>query len=142
MCVEKWGESLGGHVVVRNSEDNEERSCVPCLVSVLHSSLLPLFRHVFDSGFRRRGREKQGLVRVENVSNVVVGVLLPFSCRQYGESVLVSVACGMRVVNRVSNSIVQASMEGNEEPQTPEPSRGFKVGDLVHVYNGTSAGTS
>ncbi len=32
-------------------------------------------------------------------------------------------------------------MEGNEVPQTPEPSRGFKVGDLVYVYNDTSAGT-
>ena len=73
MC-RKVGESLGGHVVVMNSEDNEERSCVPCLVSVLHSSLLPLFRDVFDSCFRRRGREKQGLVRVKNVSNMVVGV--------------------------------------------------------------------
>ena len=95
VCVEKWGESLGGHVVVRNSEDNEERSCVPCLVSVLHSSLLPLFRDVFDSCFRRRGREKQGLVRVKNVSNMVVGVPLPLSCRQYGESVLVSVVVCM-----------------------------------------------
>ena len=28
-----------------------------------------------------------------------------------------------------------------KNPRTPEPSRGFKVGDLVHVYNGTSAGT-
>ena len=32
-------------------------------------------------------------------------------------------------------------MEGNEEPQTPERSQGIKVGDLVHVYNGTSSGT-
>jgi hypothetical protein len=32
-------------------------------------------------------------------------------------------------------------MEGNEEPQTPERSHGIKVGDLVHVYNGTSSGT-
>ena len=50
----------------------------------------------------------------------------------------------MVVLNRVSYfylSVVQAKMEGNEVPQTPEPSRGFKVGDLVHVYNGTSAGT-
>ncbi len=59
--------------MVRSSGDNEGRWCVPYLVSVLHSSLLPLFRHVFDSGFRRREREKQGLMRVENVSNVVVG---------------------------------------------------------------------
>ena len=91
VCVEKWGESLGGHDVVRKSGDNEERWCVLCLVSVFRSSLLSFFRHVFDSGFRRRGREKQGLVRVENFSNVVVGVLLPLSCGQYGESVLVSV---------------------------------------------------
>ncbi len=48
----------------------------------------------------------------------------------------------MRVVTRVSNlSVVQAKMEGNEVPQTPEPNRGFKVGDLVHVYNETSSGT-
>ena len=33
VCVEKWGESLGGHDVVRNSGDNEERRCVLCLVS-------------------------------------------------------------------------------------------------------------
>jgi hypothetical protein len=32
-------------------------------------------------------------------------------------------------------------MEGMEAPQTPQPSRSFKVGDLVHVYNGTCAGT-
>ena len=50
----------------------------------------------------------------------------------------------MVVLNRVSYfylSVVQAKIEGNEVLQTPEPSRGFKVGDLVHVYNGTSAGT-
>ena len=95
MCVEKWGESLGGHDVVRNSGDNEERWCVLCLVSVFRSSLLSFFRHVFDSGFRRCGREKQGLVRVKNVSNMVVGVPLPLCCRQYGESVLVSVVVCM-----------------------------------------------
>ena len=33
VCVEKWGESLVGHDVVRNSGDNEERRCVLCLVS-------------------------------------------------------------------------------------------------------------
>ena len=43
VCVEKWGESLGGHVVVRNREENVEMSCVYCVVSVLHASLLPLF---------------------------------------------------------------------------------------------------
>ena len=32
-------------------------------------------------------------------------------------------------------------MEGMEAPQTPQPSRNFKVGDLVHVYNGTCLGT-
>ena len=33
-CVSKsGGESLGGHDVVRNSGDNEERRCVLCLVS-------------------------------------------------------------------------------------------------------------
>ena len=32
-------------------------------------------------------------------------------------------------------------MEGIVAPQTPQPSRNFNVGDLVHVYNGTSAGT-
>ncbi len=32
-------------------------------------------------------------------------------------------------------------MEGNEDPQTPERSQCIKVGDLVHVYNGTSLGT-
>ena len=32
-------------------------------------------------------------------------------------------------------------MEGNEEPQTPERRQGIKVGDTVHVYNGTSSGT-
>lgn len=33
-------------------------------------------------------------------------------------------------------------MEGNnEEPQTPQATRAFSVGDTVHVYNGTSAGT-
>ena len=68
VCVEKWEKSLGGHVAVRNSEENEERSCVSCVVSVLHACLMPLFRHVFDPGFRRRRREKQGLVRVENVA--------------------------------------------------------------------------
>ena len=86
VCVEKWGESLGGHDVVRNSGDNEERWCVLCLVSVFRSSLLSFFRHVFDSGFRRCGREKQGLVRVENVANVVVCIVSPLSCRQYGHS--------------------------------------------------------
>ena len=86
MCVEKWGESLGGHDVVWNSGDNEDRWCVICLVSVFRSSLLSFFRHVFDSGFRCRGREKQGLVRVENVANVVVCILSPLSCRQYGHS--------------------------------------------------------
>jgi hypothetical protein len=39
-----------------------------------------------------------------------------------------------------------AEMEGMEalqtpQPQTPQPSCKFKVGDLVHVYNGTCAGT-
>ena len=32
-------------------------------------------------------------------------------------------------------------MEGIEAPQTPQPSRNFNVGDLVHVCNGTAAGT-
>jgi hypothetical protein len=86
VCVEKWGESLGGHDVVRNSGDNEERWCVLCLVSVFRSSLLSFFRPVLDSGFRRRGREKQGLVRVENFANVFVCILSPLSCRQYGHS--------------------------------------------------------
>ncbi len=61
VCVKKWGESLGGHDAVRNSGDNEERWCVLCLVSVFRSSLLSFFRHVFDSGFRRRGRENKAL---------------------------------------------------------------------------------
>jgi hypothetical protein len=89
VCVEKWGESLGGHVVVRNSEENVEMSCVYCVVSVLHASLLPLFRHVFDPGFRRRRHEKQGLVRVENVANVALGYLACLSSSLYGVSVLV-----------------------------------------------------
>jgi hypothetical protein len=89
VCVEKWGESLGGHVVVRNSEDNVEMSCVYCVVSVPHASLLPLFRHVFDPGFRRRRREKQGLVCVENVANVALGDMACLSSSLYGVSVLV-----------------------------------------------------
>jgi|LauGreSBDMM110SN_4_FD.fasta_scaffold263890_1 hypothetical protein len=36
---------------------------------------------------------------------------------------------------------LKAVMEGREAPQTPQPSRSFKVGDLVHVFNGTCAGT-
>jgi hypothetical protein len=32
-------------------------------------------------------------------------------------------------------------MEGNEDPHTPERSKGIKIGDIVHVYNGTSLGT-
>ncbi len=32
-------------------------------------------------------------------------------------------------------------MEGNEEPQTSERGQCIKVGDTVHVYNGTSSGT-
>ncbi len=32
-------------------------------------------------------------------------------------------------------------MGGNEDPQTPERSQGIKIGDMVHVYNGTSLGT-
>jgi hypothetical protein len=32
-------------------------------------------------------------------------------------------------------------MQGMEAAQTPQPSRNFKVGDLVHVYNGTCLGT-
>jgi hypothetical protein len=31
-------------------------------------------------------------------------------------------------------------MADDELPQTPEPCQGFKVGDTVHVYNGTSKG--
>ena len=31
-------------------------------------------------------------------------------------------------------------MTDNELPQTPEPRQGFRVGDTVHVYMGTSAG--
>ncbi len=31
-------------------------------------------------------------------------------------------------------------MADNELPQTPEPRQGFRVGDIVHVYMGTSAG--
>ena len=60
--------------------------CSLSCVFFFRSSLLFFFRHVFDSGFRRRGREKQGLVRVENVANVVVCILSPLSCRQYGHS--------------------------------------------------------
>jgi hypothetical protein len=32
-------------------------------------------------------------------------------------------------------------MPGSEDPQTPQANRGFRVGDTVHVYQGTSAGT-
>jgi hypothetical protein len=32
-------------------------------------------------------------------------------------------------------------MEVNEEPLTPERRQGIRVGDTVHVYNGTSSGT-
>ena len=32
-------------------------------------------------------------------------------------------------------------MEGIVAPETPQRSRNFNVGDLVHVYNGTGAGT-
>ena len=111
MCVEKWGESLGGYVVVRNSEDNEERSCVPCLVSVLHSSLLPIFRHVFDSGFRRRGREKQGLVRVENVANMALGFLASLFSSLNDRSVHTLL---------VPSLFLKAVMEGMEAaPDTP-----------------------
>ncbi len=31
-------------------------------------------------------------------------------------------------------------MTDNDLPQSPEPREGFKVGDSVHVYMGTSAG--
>ncbi len=31
-------------------------------------------------------------------------------------------------------------MADDELPQTPEPRQGFKVGDIVHVYMGTSVG--
>ncbi len=31
-------------------------------------------------------------------------------------------------------------MIDNELPQSPEPRQGFRVGDTVHVYMGTSAG--
>ncbi len=31
-------------------------------------------------------------------------------------------------------------MQGNEDPHTPQPTR-YSVGDQVHVYHGTSAGT-
>ncbi len=79
--------------MLRNSEENEERSCVSCVVSdtvsVLHACPLPLFRHVFDPGFRRRRREKQGLVRVENVANVALGFMACLSSSLYGVSVLV-----------------------------------------------------
>ncbi len=47
MRVGKGGEDLGGTVGKRSSEDKEGSCCVPCVVCVLPSSLLPLFQHIF-----------------------------------------------------------------------------------------------
>ena len=38
-------------------------------------------------------------------------------------------------------SLCRHKMEVNEEPLTPERRQGIKVGDTVHVYNGSSSGT-
>ena len=99
---------------------------------VLPSSLLPHFQHVFGFGFRRRARRNQGPVRVENVGNMALGFLTSLLPSLYHLSMhILLVLC----------LYLKAVMEGMEAPQSPQPSRSFKVGDLVHAYNETCAGT-
>jgi hypothetical protein len=90
--VGKGGEDLGGTVEKRSSEDKEGSCCVPCVVCVLPSSLLPLFQHIFGFLFRRRARRNQGLVCVENVANMALGflasLLSSLESSLYGPSVL------------------------------------------------------
>ena len=88
MRVGKGGEDLGYTVGVRISEDNEGSCCVPCVVCVFPSSLLPLFQHIFGFLFRRRARRNQGLVCVENVAKMALGFLESLLSSLYGPSVL------------------------------------------------------
>jgi hypothetical protein len=132
MRVGKGGKDWGGTVGVRNSEEKEGSCCVPCVVCVLPSSLLRPFQHIFCFGFRRRARRNQGLVRVENVANMALGFLASLLSSLNDRSVHILL---------VPSLFLKAVMEGMEAPQTPQPSRSFKFGDLVHVFNGTCAGT-
>ncbi len=124
---------MGDNVGVRDSEEKKGSCCVPCVVvCVLPSSLLPHFQHVFGFGFRCRARRNQGPVRVENVANMALRFFASLFSSLYHLSVHILL---------VPYLYLKAVMEGMEAAQTPQPSRSFKVGDLVHVFNGTCTGT-
>jgi hypothetical protein len=102
------------------------------LVAFFSSRGLPLF----STG----GRQNQGVVRIENLAKVSLMVWTCVPCIVCAVLARVSIVACLYLKVCQCALFLQALMEDNEEPATPQPARAFSVGDTVHVYNGTSAG--